>query len=1194
MKPVIPVGPTSRRALYILGLFAALKAAGLVLLAQAVAEGIAILANAPGDGSAVFLEGAAGALLRAVAVWGLESTAQRAAAGVKEELRHGLIDRVMDDGGTVPSMGTGTLSVLITRGLDGVDNYFTKYLPALVTCAVVPLLVGARILFADWISAVVVVLTVPLIPVFMVLIGLHTQDKVRQASTALDRLSEHLLELARGLPVLVGLGRAGAQTRALRDVAHQYRLKTMDTLRVAFLSSLALELIATISVAVVAVFIGVRLINGGMSLELGLLALILAPECYQPLRDLGTAHHASEDGIDALERAREVTDAPRTRRLVPVPAARPASVAGSSSAAAPPSAIASPPAAGPADLAVQSLTIRYRDRTVPAVERLDFTVPAGSIAALTGPSGCGKSSVLHVLAGLLGDGMDCHVDGLVEGIRAGWTAWIPQHPVLAAATVGQEIGMYAGMADDGARRSAAQAVLERVNSGHLIDIPTGELSPGELRRVAVARALARVEYGGATLVLADEPTAHLDADSARAIETAIGWLRGRATVLLVAHNAATRSLADMVVPVRRDDAAAVDAEPAQSAELAETSATGATIVTGATPPGRKPGTVQPPQTSRADDPAPQAPSSQHPRRQSLASNVSLLKPWSKHFLAALFFGSGSALFAVALTALSGWLIVRASEHPPILYLLTAIVGVRFFGIGRAALGYWERLRLHDAVFASTNALRLRLWNGLLERPAAWRVLARGGSVLEKLVGDVDELRDAAPRAVFAPLVGLATAAASCIATWLLVPAGLPIQIVLSLLCLLVTPALVLAADRAARRATVDLRARMLEQTSRMLAAAPDLTSNSADAYIRAKVYRLDDRLTAVLQRSAWAQGLANGMTALACSVSALLMFAAVASVGTVDPTTAAVVVLMQLALIEPFTAVNTAAQQFSGWRAVGDRVIGELGSGHVEEPQEADADSKTPVETLQLREAGYRYPGQAAPVFSGLSLTLRRGQWLAVTGPSGSGKSTLLGVLLGFLPLVDGDYLINSKRARSETAGATTDSRTLGTLPQIAWCPQEAHLFNSSIRANLLLARNLDDPPSDEAIHAALERVGLAGFIAELPDGLETRIGPGGAWLSGGQRQRLAVARALLTHADVVLLDEPTAHLDRESAIELLADLRRGLSGKSVVMVTHHPQDAAVCDEQLVLGSEPVAGAADSPAPGADQSSGAWILSARV
>ncbi len=169
-----------------------------------------------------------------------------------------------------------------------------------MNCAAIPLLLGARILFADWVSAVVIVLTVPLVPLFMVLIGRYTEDRVREAQSALARLSGHMLELAKGLPVLVGLGRATAQRKALEDISEEYRSRTMGTLRTAFLSALALELIATISVAVVAVFIGVRLVHGDMALEAGLLALILAPDCYLPLRELGTAHHASDDGRAAL------------------------------------------------------------------------------------------------------------------------------------------------------------------------------------------------------------------------------------------------------------------------------------------------------------------------------------------------------------------------------------------------------------------------------------------------------------------------------------------------------------------------------------------------------------------------------------------------------------------------------------------------------------------------------------------------------------------------------------------------------------------------------------------------------------------------------------------------------------------------------------------------------------------------------
>jgi ATP-binding cassette subfamily C protein CydCD len=208
--------------------------------------------------------------------------------GAKESLRSQLVLR-LGAAGRHKAGGDGDLAVLATRGLDALDNYYTQYLPALVSCVTVPLLIGVRILFADWVSAVIIVLTVPLIPLFMALIGWHTQEKVQAASTALGRLSDHLLELAKGLTVLVGLGRAEAQTEALRKVSEDHRYKTMATLRVAFLSALALELIATLSVAVVAVFIGVRLVLGEMPLDVGLLALMLAPECYLPLRELGSS-----------------------------------------------------------------------------------------------------------------------------------------------------------------------------------------------------------------------------------------------------------------------------------------------------------------------------------------------------------------------------------------------------------------------------------------------------------------------------------------------------------------------------------------------------------------------------------------------------------------------------------------------------------------------------------------------------------------------------------------------------------------------------------------------------------------------------------------------------------------------------------------------------------------------------------------
>ncbi|MFC6259065.1 ABC transporter transmembrane domain-containing protein, partial [Kocuria oceani] len=229
-----------------------------------------------------------------------------------------LARRVLAGGGH----DVGATTVVGTVGLDALDDYYARVLPAVVTAATVPLLVGLRILSADWVSALIVVLTVPLVPLFMALVGLHTQDRVDESSAVLQRLSHHLVELARGLPVLVGLGRVQEQAAALREVSERHRETTLLTLRTAFLSSLVLELISTLSVAVVAVFVGVRLVHGDLDLLTGLVALLLAPECFAPFRDLGAAFHASQDGRAALRRADEIVAEPvpeDVRRAGPAP-----------------------------------------------------------------------------------------------------------------------------------------------------------------------------------------------------------------------------------------------------------------------------------------------------------------------------------------------------------------------------------------------------------------------------------------------------------------------------------------------------------------------------------------------------------------------------------------------------------------------------------------------------------------------------------------------------------------------------------------------------------------------------------------------------------------------------------------------------------------------------------------------------------
>nr|MBW4094077.1 thiol reductant ABC exporter subunit CydD [Acidobacteriota bacterium] len=1086
------------RTLYILGVLAALKAGALVVIAGAIAHAAASLAAGQPLDTVGLLFGALGVVAHAVTAWALTSVSAKAAMGAKEALRGELVETLVRQGGR-GNLGHGEATVLASSGLDALDKYYATYLPALVSCLVVPLLVGLRIASVDWVSAVIIVLTVPLIPLFMALIGLHTQEKVTAAAESLARLSNHLVELAKGLPVLVGLGRAQAQSVALRRVSDQYRTATMRTLRVAFLSALALELIATLSVAVVAVFIGVRLVQGGMSLELGLLALILAPECYAPLRELGSAHHASEDGRVAAAKAQEVLAVPDAADVRATGVGPDAGDFGGDAGG----------------IRVTGLQIQYTTRTTPAVQELSFTVPAGGIAVLDGPSGSGKSSIIEALAGLVPV-----TGGTVVGIDPDKVAWIPQHPKTVADTVLGEVELYLG------EQNQAPTYLQAVGLSDVAQLHPGSLSPGELRRLAVARALARVD-AGATVLLADEPTAHLDAVAAHMVEQLLAGLRWRVTVVLAAHRSSTRALAS--VRVSLPGAVERDGQSNESLEAVPAEATTTTL----------------PTAPREEPVVPRA------ARVSGFALLRLVQPLRLRFLAAVVVSVIATLAALSLGGLSGWLIVRASQQPPILYLLVAIVGVRFLGLMRASSRYAERLLLHDAVFTALTDLRVRLWQGLSSKALAHRALLRGDTAVDSLIGWPDVVRDLTPRVVLPPIAGVLSAVAMMSAVWLLVPEDvrwqfLAVQAFVLLVALVASPAIAMAAAKSAT-AEREYRSRVTRELAALLGAAADLRANRVEGPLVAGLRRDDAQATALLHRSVYAQGLAQGVLLLASGAGALLMLLA----GHGMPAENLVaLVLLQLAVPDAFGAVSAGAQLWPSLRTALAACAELLADDSTEKPMASEsgegmiAAGTERAAGIRLQGVTARWPEADAPAVTGIDASVSAQEWLTITGPSGSGKTTLLALMLGFL---------------------TPERGTVRTSRTMAWCPQEGHLFDSSLRANLRLARSVDEAPTDQELHEVLNRVGLGSTMDELSEGLETRLGPGGQYFSGGQRQRIAVARTLLTGAETILLDEPTAHLDAESAHSLMTDLRQGLANNAVVLVTHDADAAVGTDKTLVL-----------------------------
>ena len=516
------------------GYLAVVVVLGLVLtalvLAQAGLLARALAGAAPGVGAValwpVLVSLLAVVLARSVAVYGGEVAALRASASVKSQLRRRLAAQVLRLGPAwLGGQRTGEIATLATRGLDALDPYFARYLPQLVLACLVPLAVAVRVALADWISALIIVVTLPLIPVFTVLVGLPARARARRQWLLLTRLGGHFLDVVEGLTTLKVFGRARPQAEVIGRVTDEHRTATMSVLRVAFLSALVLELTAALATALVAVEVGLRLLGGHIGYEAALLVLLLTPEAFLPLRAVAMHFHASMEGMAAAGRVCDLLDIK------------------------PPRTGAAPRASAAVDLGRQALTLdgvclSYSGRDRPALDGVSLTVAPGERIAVAGASGAGKSSLLALLLRFVeqSDGRieagGLPLDSIAMDAWRRQIAWVPQHPALMSGSVAANIAL--GQA--GANRDAiafaaglagADGFIRALPHGY--DTPLGErglrLSAGQRQRIALARAFLR----DAPLLLLDEPAAHLDPVTAGQILDAVERLMAGRTAILVSH-----------------------------------------------------------------------------------------------------------------------------------------------------------------------------------------------------------------------------------------------------------------------------------------------------------------------------------------------------------------------------------------------------------------------------------------------------------------------------------------------------------------------------------------------------------------------------------------------------------------------------------------------------------------------------------
>ncbi|MGW4235099.1 thiol reductant ABC exporter subunit CydC, partial [Streptomyces sp. NPDC004980] len=721
-------------------------------------------------------------------------------------------------------------------------------------------------------------------------------------------------------------------------------------------------------------------------------------------------------------------------------------------------------------------------------------------------------------------------------------AWVPQRPHLFAGTIAENVRLARPDADD----DAVTAALTEAGAYEFVTglpdglrTPLGEdgagLSAGQRQRIALARAF----LADRPLLLLDEPTASLDGETEAGIVDAVRRLAAGRTVLLVVHRPALLPVADRVVTL----------EPRE----AGTSVAGA--VTARVPAGRD-GSVAP---AVGEPVGPEVLKDTAPRTggRVLARVREAAGAQHGKLGLALLLGSLAVGSSVGLMAVSGWLISRASEQPPVLYLMVAVTATRAFGIGRAVFRYAERLVSHDAVLRMLAELRVAVYRGLERIAPAGLRTARRGDLLSRLVSDVDALQDYWLRWLLPAGTAVAVGTAAVGFTgWLLPEAGAVLAVGL-LLAGVGVPLVSGACARHAERRLSPARSALAVRITDLLAGTAELTVAGALPARKELVRGADAALTRIVSRGATATALGGGLSALICGLT-VVGAAAVALPAVYDGRLAglelAVVVLTPLAAFEAVTGLPLAVQYRQRIKRSAERVHEVLDAPvPVQEPA-VPAEAPASPFPLAVRGLSARYEGAERDALDSVDLTLTAGKRVAVVGPSGSGKTTLAQVLLRFLDAREGTYRLGGVEA------SALDGDTVRTF--VGLCAQDAHVFDSSIRENLRLART---GAGDDELRDALAGARLLSWAQSLPDGLDTLVGEHGARLSGGQRQRLALARALLADFPVLVLDEPAEHLDLATADALTADLLAATRGRTTVLITHRLAGLDAVDEVLVL-----------------------------
>ena len=1162
--------------------------------------------------------------MRMVCSHGEQWLREHIASAIHEDLRNRVLHHMIAQG-VRQSESAGSVTHILTDGLDHVDAYMNQYIPQALYAVLIPLMISIAIIDSvSWIGWILL-MTYPLIPFFMILIGKKADKLNKQQWERMQFLGGHFLDVLQGLTTLKVFGRAKEQVHVIGRLSGEFRDATLKVLRIAFLSALVLELIGTISTAMIAVYLGVSLVYGEVEFLPAFFILLLAPDFYAPLRQLGAAFHTGLSGKVSLTAVQEyLTSGIEVVRTGQETLKRPMQT-----------------------IEFRDVAYEYEEDHV-GLETFTGVLKRGCSYMLVGESGAGKTTISNVLMQLLTPTKgQVTVDGYdLQTLDSQWyheqIAYLSQTPYIMSGTLRENLQFGLEASDETLWKVLQQVQLSDFVSALPLGLDTviGEggygLSGGQRQRLALGRTLLRP----AQILILDEVTAHLDVETENLIMQVLREYGQDKIVLYVGHRVQTMKYVDTLFvmqagrlvesgsytdlveqngyfaslvntysnPVVRelmaksDDSICVDqvletthntnaesqdgktqSDPANLYQLDVLHAKGDTRIN-AKPMAQEeiPGTYEmdydtmtrtaiEPSTINDDKRQNEVRESvkEPDIRRGLVSLWNLLSQHRALLVGSVMLAMGTVLMNIGLLTTSTWLITKASEHPILVVLSLAIVGVRFFGISRAICRYGERYVSHSMAFQGLYELRIAFFKRL--EPLVPRIFQsmKMGDLLGRIMADIETLQFFYLRTLVPSLSFIGITVVGCSIGYQLHPIVAIMIALYSIIVGIILPIIITYVLRQVPPMRLHTRGLMKEEFIESVHGVVDIIMSHQETRF---VQSMKVSFSAYDGwQSLWNRGVRWNQTILLGLAQSALLVGVVVGVWVIDessygPLWVAVIAIGLQAYFEVLQPMTEASLHGYESALAMDRLEALDGQGN-QQIQSVDRVSNYSSRGLEeyvdndslhdvspmIRVQSLSFAYDVLPIYDGLDLSIQKGEKVAIVGPSGSGKSTLFALLQGWYTY-SGTISIDG-----------SDTRMLSEeqlQSYMAYATQDIYIFHASIGDNIRLAK---PSATDEDIWQALEAVQLADWVRMLPKGLCTMVGQGGMGLSGGQRQRLGMARLYLRDAEILLLDEPLEGLDQVTRHLVQDQLSTLFQGKTVLYITHHIEQLHEMDRILFL-----------------------------